>query len=400
MAKIKTTDMKSDDAKQAGQPLGQQSALLPAGLQDVLYPQSDNDAKASEIIMSCLASFGYNRVQPPLVEFEDSLLGDKIGAALSDKTFRLLDPLSHKMMALRADMTAQIARISGTRLSHVPRPLRLSYCGAVMRVVPDVLNPERQMVQAGAELIGSSDALASAEMISLAVQSLNKAGITGLTIDIGIPHLFDVIIGDVSDEIYKKLSDALSLRDVDQLVMIDHPAAALLAKLVSASGQNPDRLAQILPDLSAEAAMMVRDVLKVQKMVREIWPDLPITLDLLDRRDGDYHNGLSFAVFAENLRGEIAKGGAYVTGFGEEATGLSIYMERVLRALPETEKPPSIYVVSSAGLATAMALTSRGRHVVMGSETNDPEAEALNCGCEFIVTQADGMPVALDKKKR
>ena len=150
------------------------SALLPAGLQDVLYPQAQDDAKASEIIMDCLASFGYERVQPPLVEFEDSLLSDRLGAALSDKTFRLLDPLSHKMMALRADMTAQIARISGSRLAHMPRPLRLSYCGAVMRVVPDVLNPERQMVQAGAELIGSADALASAEMIGLGVRSLTR----------------------------------------------------------------------------------------------------------------------------------------------------------------------------------------------------------------------------------
>ena len=65
-----------------------------------------------------------------------------------------MDPISHKMMALRADMTAQIARISGTRLSHMPRPLRLAYAGEVMRVAPDVLNPERQLVQAGAELIG------------------------------------------------------------------------------------------------------------------------------------------------------------------------------------------------------------------------------------------------------
>ena len=125
LIKIMSADKKSPPASP--------SALLPAGLQDVLYPQAENDAKASEIIMDCLSSFGYERVQPPLVEFEDSLLEDRLGAALSDKTFRLLDPLSHKMMALRADMTAQIARISGSRLSHKPRPLRLSYCGTVMR---------------------------------------------------------------------------------------------------------------------------------------------------------------------------------------------------------------------------------------------------------------------------
>lgn len=371
------------------------SALLPAGLQDVLYPQAQNDAKASEIIMDCLAAFGYNRVQPPLVEFEDSLLGERLGAALSDKTFRLLDPLSHKMMALRADMTAQIARISGSRLAHMPRPLRLSYCGSVMRVVPDVLNPERQMVQAGAELIGSSDALASAEMVSLGVKALNLAGISGLTVDIGIPHLFDVIVGDCAADIHDALGEALRLRDSDMLASIAHDKAGLLAELLNASGQSRDAIAALLPKLSADAAEMVKIVLHVESVVHDIWPDLPITLDLLDRRDGDYHKGLNFAIFSKGLQGEIARGGAYQTGFGEEATGLSIYMERVLRALPGTNRPASIYVAAPAGLATAMALVARGRHVVMGSLGADAIAEAQKMGCEFMVLQADDMPVAV-----
>lgn len=368
------------------------SALLPAGLQDVLYPQAENDAKASEIIMDCLAAFGYQRVQPPLVEFEDSLLGDRLGAALSDKTFRLLDPLSHKMMALRADMTAQIARISGARLAHLPRPLRLSYCGSVMRVVPDVLNPERQMVQAGAELIGSSDALASAEMISLGVRALNLAGISGLTVDIGIPHLFDVIIGECAPEIYDALADALRLRDNDAIAQVAHEKAALLAEVVQASGQSRDAIAALLPKLSSEAAALVETVLHVESVVHEIWPDLPITLDLLDVRDGDYHHGLNFAIFAKGLQGEIARGGAYQTGFGEDATGLSIYMERVLRALPGQTKGPVIYVAATAGLATAMALVERGRHVVMGSDGADAKQEAQKMGCAFIVYAADEMP--------
>ena len=371
------------------------SALLPGGLQDVLYPQAQNDAKASEIIMDCLASFGYQRVQPPLVEFEDSLLGDRLGAALSDKTFRLLDPLSHKMMALRADMTAQIARISGSRLAHMPRPLRLSYCGSVMRVVPDVLNPERQMVQAGAELIGASDALACAEMISLGVRALNLAGISGLTIDIGIPHLFDVIVGQCERDVQEAMAEALRLRDVDMLCAISHDKAPLLAELLQASGQSADTISSLLPKLSDEAAALVRTVLHVESVLHEIWPDLPITLDLLDRRDGDYHKGLHFAIFSKGLQGEIARGGAYQTGFGEEATGLSIYMERVLRALPASEKAPTIYVAAPAGLATAMALIARGRHVVMGSTGADAKRQARQMGCDYIVMTADDMPVAL-----
>lgn len=370
-------------------------ALLPQGLQDVLYPQAEHDAKASEIIMDCLASFGYNRVQPPLVEFEDSLLGDRLGAALSDKTFRLLDPLSHKMMALRADMTAQIARISGSRLAHMARPLRLSYCGAVMRVVPDVLNPERQMVQAGAELIGASDALASAEMVSLGVRALNLAGISGLTVDIGIPHLFDVIVGDCDASMRDALAEALRLRDSDMLQSIGHDSAPLLADLLAASGQSREAIADLLPRLSDEAGALVRTVLHAAEVVQGIWPDLPITLDLLDRRDGDYHKGLNFAIFSKGLQGEIARGGAYQTGYGEEATGLSIYMERVLRALPATPKQPVIYVAAKAGLATAMALVERGRFVVMGSEAAEPQIEAKKLGCEFIVLEADAMPIAV-----
>ena len=69
-----------------------------------------------EALIACFASHGYDRVKPPLVEFEDSLFAGP-GAAMTDNTFRLMDPLSQRMMGLRADTTVQIARIAATRLS-------------------------------------------------------------------------------------------------------------------------------------------------------------------------------------------------------------------------------------------------------------------------------------------
>ena len=96
--------------------------LLPAGLSDLLAPQAQADADAIEAVLSCFSQFGYQRIKPPLLEFETSLLADGPGAALADQTFRLLDPISRRMMGLRSDMTAQIARISGTRLAARPRP--------------------------------------------------------------------------------------------------------------------------------------------------------------------------------------------------------------------------------------------------------------------------------------
>ena len=110
------------------------SGLLPAGLSDLMPEDARREAAAISMLMAGFSRFGYVPVQPPLVEFEETLLAEGPGAALAAETFRLMDPQTSRMMGLRADMTAQIARIACTRMGHMPRPLRLSYHGAVLRV--------------------------------------------------------------------------------------------------------------------------------------------------------------------------------------------------------------------------------------------------------------------------
>ena len=129
-------------------------ALLPAGLRDLLPPDAEVEAAAVEAMMGCFAAHGYQRIRPPLLEFEDSLLAGS-GAAVAEQTFRLMDPVSQRMMGLRADTTPQVARIATTRLAGAPRPLRLSYAGQCLRVRGHHLAPDRQVAQAGIELIGS-----------------------------------------------------------------------------------------------------------------------------------------------------------------------------------------------------------------------------------------------------
>src|SRR5258708_16253671 len=109
------------------------SALLPAGLRDILAPDAAFEAAIVDRLMAELAGYGYDRVKPPLIEFEDSLLSGP-GEALAAQTFRLMDPVSQRMMGLRADMTVQVARIAATRLPKAPPPLRLSYPRHVLRV--------------------------------------------------------------------------------------------------------------------------------------------------------------------------------------------------------------------------------------------------------------------------
>src|SRR5579885_3182242 len=86
-------------------------ALLPAGLRDLLPPEAGHEARLREALLATLAGHGYELVKPPLIEFEDSLLAGS-GVAMAGDTFRMMDPVSQRMMGVRADMTLRIARIA------------------------------------------------------------------------------------------------------------------------------------------------------------------------------------------------------------------------------------------------------------------------------------------------
>ena len=150
-------------------------ALLPAGLRDLLPPDAETEASSVEALMEVFAAHGYQRVKPPLLEFEDSLLAGS-GAAVAEQTFRLMDPDSQRMMGLRADTTPQVARIATTRLAQAPRPLRLSYAGQCLRVRGSQLAPDRQIAQAGIELIGCDNPAADAEIVLVGAEALAAVG--------------------------------------------------------------------------------------------------------------------------------------------------------------------------------------------------------------------------------
>ena len=150
----------------------ERKALLPAGLRDVLPPFATFEANVIEQLMSRFEASGYARIKAPLVEFEEGLLSGP-GAAMTADTFRLMDPVSQRMMGVRADMTPQVARIAATRMAGAPRPLRLSYAGQVLRVKGTQLRPAsfrlaRQCGQQLGRLRFSSSICAETQVAGLA----------------------------------------------------------------------------------------------------------------------------------------------------------------------------------------------------------------------------------------
>ena len=374
--------------------------LLPAGLEDLLDPIASQNGQAISTMLRCFSQFGYQRVKPPLVEFEATLLAKGPGAATAAKSFRLMDPLTQDMMALRSDMTAQIARISGTRLQHEPRPLRLAYEGDVMRVVPDSLNAERQLYQAGAELIGFNDANATTEILVMGIKALQSVGLSSITVDLGLPLLAKNLTRNLSLNSRNMAERAILDKDIDALLKIDGKEIKIIKKVMELSGNDRDALLKCIPEMSEDAGNMMEDMLFVSQQLRDAYPNLPITLDPLEVRGFDYHTGVGFSLFADGLRGEIARGGAYLTGFGEPATGLSVYMERVLRGLPEKVSLEHIYMPLDIPKRTILDYINRGRSVITGRYKSDDEmalVEAKQLKCTFIVQNTISPPILIEE---
>ena len=167
--------------------------LLPEGLRDLLPPEAAVEAEVIHTLTQSFGANGYALVKPPLAEFEDTLLAG-VGQVLRDRIFRMPDPVSHRSLGFRADVTTQVARIATTRLASQPRPLRLMYAGQVLRVRGDQLEPERQFTQAGIELIGAETGAADAEVILATTEALEAVGVKNLTVDLALPTLVPAIL--------------------------------------------------------------------------------------------------------------------------------------------------------------------------------------------------------------
>lgn len=370
-------------------------ALLPAGLSDVLAPHAAFEASVLERLMAYFAGHGYDRVEPPLIEFEECLLTG-IGEGMGEQTFRIMDPESHKMMGVRADMTPQIARIAAARLSKTPRPLRLSYAGDVLRVKGSQLRPERQFTQVGAELIGAvgeAEPAADAEVIVMAAGALIELGVTGLSCDLGLPTLVSAVCGMTRKEIPAKIRQALDRKDAadvaDMKGAFGDKTTQTLSALLESAGPASETLKALAKLGLKEDAGAGLDLLSnvVALVEAAAGPDLALTIDPVEDRGFEYHTGVTFTFFAKGVRGELGNGGRYqANGHGEAATGFTLFMDTVLRALAQPESPKKIYLPFGTPPEEAAGLRAQGRITVAGlKDDENAAAEAARLGCTHLL---------------
>jgi ATP phosphoribosyltransferase regulatory subunit len=376
-------------------------ALLPVGLRDLLPPDAEHEAQMVGRLLKECRRHGYERVKPPLVEFEDRLLAGP-AAALSRQTFRIMDPASQRMMGVRSDMTPQVARIAAVRLSNAPRPLRLSYAGQVLRIKGDGVRQERQFGQVGAELIGPDLAEADSEVALLAVSALKAVGVPDISLDLALPTLAPLLMQALAlpDAVRLKARTALDHRDAPALRRAVPDHADLLCALIAASGPAPAALERLMalpvPALIHPARQRLAAVIA---LITAASPTLPLSIDLVERRGFEYQTGVSFTLFSRRAKGELGRGGRYRANQGdgasgqEDATGFTLYADAVLQTLDGP--PPSKRVLLPLGYpyGEAARLRAAGWHTVAAmQEVADRQAEAQRLGCGFFLPEGEPVP--------
>lgn len=364
-------------------------ALLPAGLRDLLPPEAETEAAAVEVLMDVFAAHGYQRVKPPLLEFEDSLLAGS-GAAVAEQTFRLMDPDSQRMMGLRADTTPQVARIAATRLTQAPRPLRLSYAGQCLRVRGSQLAPDRQVAQAGIELIGPDSPAADAEIILVGAEALAVVGLTRLSFDLTLPTLVPALLdaAGITGAQRAALARGLDRKDAAEVARHGGSLAGTLTDLLLAAGPADRALAALgAAALPANVADMARRLGAVAQVLRARAPDLRLTIDPVEFRGFRYHTGVSVAIYAPGRHEELGRGGRYICGEVEPATGLTLFPDAVLRAAPARTARARVFVAAGADPVMAADLRARGYATVAAlGPCADPAMEAHRLLCSHMLS--------------
>ena len=375
-------------------------ALLPAGLRDLLPPHAEAEAAGVAQIMACFASHAYRRVEPPLLEFEESFLRGS-GAAVAEQSFRIMDPDSHRMMVLRADMTPQVARIASTRLAGAPRPLRLCYAGQCVRVTgngPSTgASADRQVPQAGIELIGADCAAADAEVILVATESLAALGLSRLSVDLTLPTLVPALLqgADLPRETHRALSHALDRKDAAAVSAHGGALAPTLTDLLMAAGPAAPALAALraaeLPETCRALADRLEDVIA---LVHRAAPALRLTVDPVEFRGYRYHTGLALTVFAPGRQEELGRGGRYFSADGEPATGITLYADAVLRAAPARRDMPVLYIPAGTSAEIVTQQRNAGFATLVGlAPTGDDRAEARRLACSHWLGRQGVLPL-------
>ncbi|MDZ7588417.1 MAG: ATP phosphoribosyltransferase regulatory subunit [Parasphingorhabdus sp.] len=361
--------------------------ILPEGFQDQLPPYAEAAAAFARSVLDTMRKFGYQRVAPPLAEYESTLTHRMSSGGR--QLMRVVDPISQATIAFRSDMTVQVGRIATTTLADASRPLRLSYSGDTLRLRAGQLNPERMRRQIGAELIGSDSVAAACEILTVAIAALQGAGLGRLTVDFTMPDAVDLLSEaalPLDQATRAAVRAELDMKDAGGLVSA---GGADYLPLIAAAGPFADALARLRAFDTTQCLATRLDGL--EKVAAAIGDSAVLTLDPTERHGFEYQSWFGFTIYAEGLSTAIGRGGSYQVGeSAEPAVGFSIYPDPFVRQSAIETRVERLFLPLGTMAAVANQLRDTGWVTVAALSESD-SAERL--GCTHVLIAGEATPI-------
>ena len=374
---------------------------LPAGVRDFLPRAAARRRGLADAVMAVFDSWGYSRIVTPAFEVAD-VLERGLGKDARAAAIRFVEPGTGQIVALRPDITPQVARVVATRMRDVPRPLRLSYEGSVMRMSTG--HGQRELVQAGIELMGAQSPDGDAEVLALASAVLRATKLPEVALarlDVGhvAPVKFVLAACDAADgakdgPTAQAVTAALARKDRAGLARAASgltPAVATLAQALATLWGPTDEVfakfwGQAWPD---EVAMQLSELRTIIAAYQQLAQNpIEIRLDLGDVRGFEYYTAMRFAGYVDGAPDAVLRGGRYNDllgrfGAAEPAVGFGVDIEAVAQAqknagiaLPQS--PVGILLIGERATAAplAHALRDHGVRAVVVAPSLLPDAAA------------------------
>jgi ATP phosphoribosyltransferase regulatory subunit len=361
----------------------------PLGLRDLLGADVAKRRATARRALGAFARYGYEPVITPAFEREDVLLRVSPGQERGDLV-RFLDPDTAEVLALRADMTPQVARIVATR-PDAPRPVRLCYEGSVLRRARGRASQQRQLAQAGVECVGWPSPDADLEVLTVTLEALRDNGIHDVTVELSHAAPLREALARVPADALADVADAVARKDptawrhplrshTDALATL----AAVCAQVGDAaevSRRAPEALAHLLDAATLRELAAFGDIargLQSQGLAGRV------LVDLGELRGRTYYTGMCFQVFARGAPAALASGGRYdglLARFGVDlpATGAALDLDAVQRlgAVGDDDATPERVVVVGRGEARAALARSLRAQGAVAIERDPGDEDAL-----------------------
>ena len=369
----------------------------PKGTRDYLPDEVERYRYIEDELREIFKLWGYQEVRSPTIEFVEALYTG-VGPEIVDTMFKFQD-FDGKILALRAEMTAPVARIVTTRMTTMPEPIRLFYVSNVFRYSQSYVERGREFWQAGVELVGCNTSEADGEILSLLISSLRKVGLKEVRVDVGHASLLkDLLKATALDEEKKGiLQNLLAYRDETRLEKFmdqnNFPSKLKEAFLQLSCCRRLDEVSSVSLGSSeyGKANDHLRNLLEVKDVLADYNIENLVFFDFSLTRKIEYYTGIVFEASVPNLGLPLGGGGRYddfIEKFGKlklPATGFALEIEKCLQAfaaqgfqIPEKTKAKilvssksmnaaikAVNVLRDAGVVALLDVTKSGEKKIM-----------------------------------